>query len=450
MPFWEIIIIIQLWSEWPGRLCEAGGVVGLGVHQGLWQGRVKVVRRPLLPSHRLLPSRRKQFHVYNSTFLSCSHWLYELRLSGVSCSPPAGNGEVDWGVYHSQQNVWVNTSAAFVLWGSLNFCAKMFALCEGKTQSSEGAMSAGAFWCLDMLLWGGRGRAWPLQHLQSVWMRRSEDRKRAPLRCWQRGTRGWDCTCSGPAPSQQGPAVVSAFSWHLWWGPGPAPPPVLTTPRLHSREKDRKRWRLHLPRARGGLCGPPGERGCAGPTQLRRGGLTVVERSVGHHTSHASWSGSLCSEQTNDHSTQNGGGGLGRALVWIRCTQRICLCSLVSQLHHIALVSCIIPVPPVLCRPPWSSCSTCWGWKALMLEFSYRATVWICCIRNLLSQKKLHIRSSGRKALEGPQLWLLKQVVLIFKTYSFSCKISRYIHINAVNKEKWGQFWIFNELSWSV
>lgn len=105
MPFWEIIIIIQLWSDWPGRLCEAGGVVGLGVHQGLWQGRVKVVRRPLLPSHRLLPSRRKQFHVYNSTFLSCSHWLYELRLSGVSCSPPAGNGEVDWGVYHSQQNV---------------------------------------------------------------------------------------------------------------------------------------------------------------------------------------------------------------------------------------------------------------------------------------------------------------------------------------------------------
>lgn len=34
----------------------------------------------------------------------------------------------------------------------LGFCAKMFALCEGKTQSSEGAMSAGAVWCLDMLL----------------------------------------------------------------------------------------------------------------------------------------------------------------------------------------------------------------------------------------------------------------------------------------------------------
>ena len=38
MPFWEIIIIIQRRSKWPGT----GGAVGLGVHRSSWQGLVKV------------------------------------------------------------------------------------------------------------------------------------------------------------------------------------------------------------------------------------------------------------------------------------------------------------------------------------------------------------------------------------------------------------------------
>lgn len=114
-----------------------------------------------------------------------------------------------------------------------------------------------------------------LQHLSSVWMRRSEDRKRVwapPLRCWQRGDRGgWGCTCSGPAPSQQGFVRVSAFSWHLGWGPGPVPPPAFAPPLCCLWMRDEKRWRLHLPRARCGLRGPPGEGGCRASTTLPRG-----------------------------------------------------------------------------------------------------------------------------------------------------------------------------------
>lgn len=58
-----------------------------------------------------------------------------------------------------------------------------------------------------------------------------------------------------------------------------------------------KRWRLHLLRARCGLRSPPGERGYAGPPRLSHGGLAVVDHSVAHHMSHASWSRSLWHKQ---------------------------------------------------------------------------------------------------------------------------------------------------------
>lgn len=70
MPFWEIIIIIQWWSEWPGRLCELQSDWEFTKAGGRDGSRWPFEFDAPSPPHRLFPSCRKQFHVYNSTFLS--------------------------------------------------------------------------------------------------------------------------------------------------------------------------------------------------------------------------------------------------------------------------------------------------------------------------------------------------------------------------------------------
>lgn len=72
-------------------------------------------------------------------------------------------------------------------------------------------------------------------------------------------------------------------------GRGPVPPPA-----PHSQLflwLQRERWG----NAGGSICRglPAWGKGAAGPSLLSHGGLTVVEHSAAHHTSHASWSGSL-------------------------------------------------------------------------------------------------------------------------------------------------------------
>lgn len=67
---------------------------------------------------------------------------------------------------------------------------------------------------------------------------------------------------------------------------------------------EKKRWKLHLLRARCGLRSPPGERGCAGPPRLSHGGLAVEDHSVAHHMSHASWSRSLWPKQRQIHGAE--------------------------------------------------------------------------------------------------------------------------------------------------
>lgn len=98
MPFWEIIIIIQWWSEWPGRPCElqsdweftkAGGRDG-----SRWPFEFDAPSRPLIDSFHHAGSSS----MYTTAPFCHSHWLYELRLLDVSCPPPpAGNSEVGWG-----------------------------------------------------------------------------------------------------------------------------------------------------------------------------------------------------------------------------------------------------------------------------------------------------------------------------------------------------------------